>query len=585
MIFIGMKDSRKYLIVTVMLALMASGLQSQNLLKYAWKFKTGDDPAWATQGYDDSGWEILHGGTDWENQGYNTYDGFAWYRQKVTIPASLKEKAAGNGGLILKLGRIDDSDETFLNGELLGRTGKMPPEYETGYSQLRTYVIPVDKVKWGEENTFAVRVYDGGGGGGIVEGPLALSMIGLDELIKINVLMDREDHLVLDQGPVKVTLVVENGLSETLKGDLIVRGRSDFGEEVVSESHGLKVQPGGKKKIPLAIGDLDPGFYNVDVTLNSTLDNKRVEFAVGVRPEEIVSPLDRQPDFDDYWQRARRELNAVAPQFKLTRQEEYCTDTREVYLLEMRSLGNVLIKGWYMRPVAAGKYPAILHVQGYSSRKTPATLYQGDDMVSLALNIRGHGNSCDHVNPGFPGYILYNVDDKETYVYRGAYMDCIRAVDFLYSREEVDTSRVAVEGGSQGGALSFATAALDNKRIDLCVPNVPFLSDFRDYFKVASWPAGEFFQYFKEHPDIPGDSIYKTLSYIDIKNLAPWIKAPVFMSVGLKDKTCPPHINFAAYNQLDVPKKYQVYPESGHSLPREYYGMMIKYIREQFNLD
>ena len=63
-----------------------------------------------------------------------------------------------------------------------------------------------------------------------------------------------------------------------------------------------------------------------------------------------------------------------------------------------------------------------------------------------------------------------------------------------------------------------------------------------------------FKQYFKEHPEIPEDEIYKTLSYIDIKNLAPWIKAPVLMSIGLVDKTCPPHINFAAYNQLNVPK-------------------------------
>jgi cephalosporin-C deacetylase-like acetyl esterase len=238
-----------------------------------------------------------------------------------------------------------------------------------------------------------------------------------------------------------------------------------------------------------------------------------------------------------------------------------------------------------MRPVKPGVYPAILHVQGYSSNKTPQTLYQGDDMVSLALNIRGHGNSKDQVNPGFPGYLQHHVDDKELYIYRGAYMDCVRAVDFLFSRSEVDTSRVAVEGGSQGGALSFATAALDHERIDLCVPHVPFLSDFRDYFKVASWPGGEFKQYFDEHPEISEDEIYKNLSYIDIKNLAPWIKAPVFMSVGLMDPTCPPHINFAAYNQLTVPKEYIVYPYAGHSLPGEHYQLMMDYIKKHFKIE
>ncbi|MCK4749448.1 MAG: alpha/beta fold hydrolase, partial [Bacteroidales bacterium] len=290
-------------------------------------------------------------------------------------------------------------------------------------------------------------------------------------------------------------------------------------------------------------------------------------------------------DFEDYWMRARRELDAVDPQFKLIRQEDLCTDTREIYLLEMRSLGNILVRGWYMRPVKEGVYPAILHVQGYGTNMVPERIYPGDDMVALALNIRGHGNSRDHIDPGFPGYILHQVNDKETYIYRGAYMDCIRAVDFLYSRDEVDQTRVAVEGGSQGGALSFATAALDNERIDVCVPHVPFLSDFRDYFKVAGWPDGEFFAYFKEHPEIPEDEIYRNLSYIDIKNLAPWINAPVLMSIALKDKTCPPHINFAAYNQLTVPREYIVYPNAGHGLPGAYSKVKNDYIRKQFNLD
>jgi cephalosporin-C deacetylase-like acetyl esterase len=164
-------------------------------------------------------------------------------------------------------------------------------------------------------------------------------------------------------------------------------------------------------------------------------------------------------------------------------------------------------------------------------------------------------------------------------------MDCVRAVDFLYSRAEVDTARVAVEGGSQGGALSFATAALDNQRIDLCVPHVPFLSDFRDYFQVAGWPAGEFQQYFEEHPGIPEDKIYENLSYIDIKNLAPWIKAPVLMSIGLKDEVCPPHINFAAYNQLSVPREYLVYPNAGHGLPGIYNQVKYDYIKKHFGLN
>jgi cephalosporin-C deacetylase-like acetyl esterase len=119
-----------------------------------------------------------------------------------------------------------------------------------------------------------------------------------------------------------------------------------------------------------------------------------------------------------------------------------------------------------------------MQVQGYSSTIVPSYVNYGEDLIGFGLNIRGHGNSKDDVDPGFPGYILYNLQDKEKYIYRGAYMDCVRGVDFLCSRPEVDVTRIAVEGASQGGALTFTTAALNNDRIAVCAPQVPFLSTF-----------------------------------------------------------------------------------------------------------
>ena len=166
------------MIILVAAFLFAPMLEAQNLLKYEWKFKTGDEPAWATPGFDDSGWETIQAGLDWEKQGYPTYDGFAWYRQKINIPSSIKEKAKEMGGLVLYLGRIDDADVTYLNGQLLGQTGGMPPDYVTEYGALRKYTIKVSQVLWDQENTLAVRVFDGGGGGGIIGGPVSLSVSG-----------------------------------------------------------------------------------------------------------------------------------------------------------------------------------------------------------------------------------------------------------------------------------------------------------------------------------------------------------------------------------------------------------------------
>ena len=184
----------------------------------------------------------------------------------------------------------------------------------------------------------------------------------------------------------------------------------------------------------------------------------------------------------------------------------------------------------------------------------------------------------------FTNYLINNIDDKEKYVYRGAYMDCVRGVDFLCSRPEVDASRIAVEGASQGGALTFATAALNNDRIKVCAPQVPFLSDFRDYFRVATWPGNEFKNYIETEKKLTWDEVYYTLSYFDIKNLAPMIRAPLIMGVGLMDDVCPPHINFAAYNNVTSEKKYLVYPQAGHGLPQDFYNAKMEWIKNKFGM-
>lgn len=572
--------------LTVLLVLLLGGslLHAQNLLKYDWKFQTGDDTEWARPDFNDDSWKSITAGTNWESQGFNNYDGFAWYRQTLVISSQLKKEATANGGLILKLGTIDDVDYTYWNGEIIGKNGEIPPNYVGAYDKVRAYSIPIDKILWDKPNVIAVRVYDSGGGGGIIGDEIGCNVIGLEQLLKMEPQFIRPDHLFLEKGVINIPVRITNQMKSTLKGTITLKLLSDFGETVKVTEVPVSVKAKNSSTIVMEAGELSPGFYNATVLYSGEFNNKKMNFSIGVRPEEIISPLDRPEDFDNYWMRAKRELAAVDPQFKLIRQDSLCTNKKEVYLVEIRSLGNILIRGWYTKPAKPGVYPAILYVQGYSSVMVPGYAYKGNDMISFNLNIRGHGNSRDNINPGFPGYMQHNVNDKELYIYRGAYMDCLRAVDFLCSQDCVDTSRLAVAGGSQGGALSFATAALDS-RIDLCAPDVPFLSDFRDYFKVAAWPGGEFANYFREHPEIPQDEIYKTLSYIDIKNLAPWIKVPVFMSIGLRDETCPPHINFAAYNQLETVKEYRVYPYAGHGLPSENNEIKMEWIKKHFNLN
>ncbi len=137
-----------------------------------WKFRTGDDPAWADPALDDSGWDDLHAGLWWAHAGYH-YSGFAWYRKSIFIPSSLKKEVKKKGTLKLTLGEIQDVDQTFFNGKMIGQTGSLNP-FEGKWGSLREYFIPSGIVNWDAENLIAVRVYGRGGNGGLHTGPYTL---------------------------------------------------------------------------------------------------------------------------------------------------------------------------------------------------------------------------------------------------------------------------------------------------------------------------------------------------------------------------------------------------------------------------
>jgi hypothetical protein len=139
-----------------------------------WKFKTGDDEEWSKADVDDSKWGQVRVPLYWEAQGYRDYDGIAWYRMKFRIPSGLEGKR-----LMILLGRIDDADEVYLNGELIGRTGNFHrslgrANQSTEWQQLRAYVLPPSRLNRDGENVIAVRVLDVWQHGGIYDGPIGL---------------------------------------------------------------------------------------------------------------------------------------------------------------------------------------------------------------------------------------------------------------------------------------------------------------------------------------------------------------------------------------------------------------------------
>jgi len=556
---------------------IARAEQSRLTIDDGWVIKTGDDQAWSGPDFDDGTWKGIQIGAAWEKAGFADYDGYAWYRVTFVVPKEWSNhkslKNVGSGGfLVLSMGAIDDADVTYFNGRKIGSTGTMPPDYVGAYLVKRRYRIPLQIVRWGESNIIAVRVYDREGPGGIYEGPVVVGLPQIDDIVDLSFQLGESDGVYASPGPLPVTLKIANGSNKKYSLELECVLKSDlFGDDSVIDRIGARVHVdrNGDVHKTIRFNPPGPGFYKVTCAFSNS-KNRPVEKSMffGYDPEKIETELTRENDFDDFWIRRKQELKDVDPRFQVTRSDR-SSDRLDVYLVEMRSHGDVRIRGWYTVPTGPGPHPAILSVPGYNSTMWPNM--RRKNVATFALNPRGHGNSKDDVDAKGGEYMYLDFDPNrpEKYIYVGAYMDCVRAVDFLVSRPEIDKSRIGVEGGSQGGGLSFATAALD-PRIAFCAPDIPWLGDWVGYVAASDWPNEHYPELIEDFPGLTFADINRVLSYVDTMNLADRIKCPVLMSVGLQDAVCPPRNSFATYNRVRSKKEYRIYPFAGHGVWREH---------------
>jgi hypothetical protein len=152
----------------------ADPLRPVQSLAGTWKLRTGDDITWKEPGLNDASWNDAAVPIYWETQGLKDYDGYGWYRYHFRPSPELRDNT-----VILLLGKVDDIDETYLNGEQIGHTGTMgtrPEHLRTShdYAQLRAYTVPAKLLRFGEDNVIAVRVFDAWLHGGIYDGPIGL---------------------------------------------------------------------------------------------------------------------------------------------------------------------------------------------------------------------------------------------------------------------------------------------------------------------------------------------------------------------------------------------------------------------------
>ena len=300
---------------------------------------------------------------------------------------------------------------------------------------------------------------------------------------------------------------------------------------------------------------------------------------------EYQPPLTREADFEEYWRSTiadaiSQPLNAELIPFDLPSRGVQC------YAVRYEGFGGGRIAGWYLRPDCAGKLPGVCVYHGYSGRAPRpldllAIAQQG--ICVLSMDCRGqNGQSHDaatYPEGAAPGWMTQGIRDPRRYYYRYVFADAVRALEVLARREEIDESRLAVTGVSQGGGLALAVSALSDRPI-LSLPDIPYLCDYRRAIAIA--PAGPYPEiptFLKAFPDLVEPAL-RTLSYCDNLNLAPWIKCRTVISNCLWDDICPPSTIFGVYNHLTCEKQIEVYPFHKHELPYEHHELKFRLLVE-----
>lgn len=291
---------------------------------------------------------------------------------------------------------------------------------------------------------------------------------------------------------------------------------------------------------------------------------------------DYITKVRKPADIDRFWEDVLAQTARIPLEPELVHDPLRSSSEVDVYQVAYTSLDRVRIAGWYALPKQRdGLLPGLLVVPGYSMEPLVPKLWAAKGYATFSVAPRGKLRSNGQFNPGYPGLLTYGIVDRNTYSYRGFYMDACRGVDFLQTRDEVDGSRLGVTGHSQGGGLSVVVSAL-RPEIKAATAGAPFLCGFMDALELTdSYPYQEIADYLRLNPG-SRQQVEDTLAYFDGINLAHRITCPIIVSVGLQDSTCPPETGYAVFNAIaSADKRMYAYDGHGHDANTHQHGAVI----------
>lgn len=553
---------RKLMLTAILLGSFYQ-LFCQNLISPVWKIATDKKLFHNQEKIDISDWNNVNLLLSWERQGYSWIDGSCAISQDFSTNGT-------TGELELNFSIQANVNKVYINNEIIA--GSIENTFWSERGKITSVSIPKEMLKK-DTNNIRFELESLSYTGGKSHNMVTLKHKNSNAQAKVSITIPNTDHIFkLNESP-SLTINTESSKAGIVSLKIV----NDFHTEFLNKSINIKA---GKNETTINLNELklEPGFYECTALLNNgTFASDAQWFSID--PENITCDHEKVEGFDDYWQEALNELKAIAPNFILKKDKSLCSPTRDGYIVEMQSLGNLTIRGYYWVPKTEGKFPVVLHVPGYSYgwEHREGFINRTENVAELALCVRGHGISKDVFDP-WDEQTLWSVGacSKENNIYRSIYMDCVRAVDFLLSRNEIDHSKISVAGGSQGGGLSIATAALCNEHIAACAFFDPFLCDIKHQTDIRTIVKKEFEMFTTAKGNNCNiNQIYTVQEFNDTKNFASKIKCPTTFIAAFFDDDCPVHCGFAAFNLISAQKNYMVFPKDSHLGESGEYDMLF----------
>lgn len=548
---IFLKKTLNLLVIT----LISAAATAQNFFPIRWKIISSEKPIEA---------DSIDFNRSWQSQGLCNLSGGAVFAANFNVNKKQLKTLAGKD-LTLTLNMQCQIDSLVINHSKV-------VENIAGQAGRKLINVPLSVFVAGENHTLIyARQFTRTAG----EGSNICQLEGNVSTSETEIEIAPKNHLFVDAVP-EFTVKCNSPVKQNLE----IAVFNEFDQKVYF--HQQKIKKPAEGVVPVKLDGLAPGFYQCCAYLTGGDEAGATQW-IAYNPEHITCTSQPVEGYDDYWQKAIEELDLIDPYYSMHKIDSLSSGEKDGFVVEFQSIGEVTIRAYLFLPRNRKENPVILHLPNVNEDFSNVMKYahRYPDIAEMFLCVRGHGISCDEFDPRKNGGLDiwgYECFDMQKNAYRGIYMDCLRAVDFITQDYHFDNKRIAVSGSGQGGSLALATAALCKGRIAAIAYFNPFLCDIEHFLKtrpIYRIKIDSFLEYYNNTHTF--DEVIKVQHFTDVLQMAGKIGCRTFFVSTLFDDDCPPHAGFAAFSLINAPKEYVIHLNRS-SLNATYSEEMIKYL-------